>query len=310
MSAACVLGQGSAGRRHAALLAAAGFAVRTYDPAVPGGCGSETEALAGADVAVVASPSSEHERQAMLALSAGVPVLVEKPPALDAEGAGRLERRSRERGVPLGVAMNLRFHPGVVALRRLLPRAGKVGLAEVWCGSYLPDWRPGTDYRVTYSAQRALGGGVLLDAIHELDYLCWLLGPVSSVSAQLSRVSDLGIDVEDVALLRLEHASGALANVTLNYLDRGYHRGCRIAGAQASLDWDWGRETVSVSDGEVQRVAADVAPTYERQLTAFVDAVRRGTPPPVGADEARAVLAVVDAARASSLAGGAAVGIE
>ena len=60
----------------------------------------------------------------------------------------------------------------------------------------------------------ALGGGILLDAIHELDYLLWLLGPVASVSAELDRVSDLEIDVEDTALLSLRFASGLSAPST------------------------------------------------------------------------------------------------
>ena len=55
-------------------------------------------------------------------------------------------------------------------------RVGQLVGASAWFGSWLPDWRPDVDYRETYSAQRSLGGGVLLDAIHELDLLVWLAG--------------------------------------------------------------------------------------------------------------------------------------
>ena len=60
--------------------------------------------------------------------------------------------------------------------------AGSVGSSSVrlWFGSWLPDWRPAVDYRPTYSARAELGGGVLLDAIHELDMLVWLLGATPS----------------------------------------------------------------------------------------------------------------------------------
>ena len=66
--------------------------------------------------------------------------------------------------------------------------------------SYLPDWRPGTDYRKTYSAHRDLGGGVSIDLIHEWDYLTWLFGmPQKSVSV-IDKISNLEIDSDDIAI--------------------------------------------------------------------------------------------------------------
>lgn len=294
-----VLGQGSIGTRHAGLLRELGCDVVTYDPVAPGTAAGEAEALEGADAAIVASPTSEHARQAALAIDAGVPVLVEKPLALDAATAADLAARAETHGVPLGIAMNLRFHPGVRAVREALPSAGRPLRAAAWCGSYLPGWRPGTDYRESYSAQRALGGGVLLDAVHEIDYLTWLLGPATSVSALLPKVSDLELDVEDVALLQLELASGAVATITLDYVDRSYHRGCRIVGRDGTVAWEWGTEQVRTTDGVVE-APADAAPTYRAELEHFLVAVRDGTPPSTMPAEAVHTLAIVDAARRSA----------
>jgi predicted dehydrogenase len=310
---ACVLGQGSIGRRHAGLLLERGLEVTAFDPAgtVLDGVRSaagEAEALAGADIAIVASPSSEHARHARLALEAGVPVLVEKPLALDAADARALEALADRLGVPLGVGMNLRFHPGVRGVGELLPRVGRVWRAAAWCGSWLPGWRPGTDYRRSYSARSELGGGVLLDAIHEIDYLCALLGPVATVSAELPRVSDLEIDVEDVALLRLGMRSGARATITLDYLDRAYHRGCRIVGEDGTVAWEWDTGEVLLLDGDGtgERIAAppDAAPTYAAEQDAFLEAIAGGGPVPVSAAAGRHALEVVDAARSSAAAGG------
>jgi predicted dehydrogenase len=314
-----VLGQGSIGRRHALLAATLGHEVRGYDvrrDLAPlegiGRATSETDALEGADAAIVASPPSEHLRQAHLALEHGAHTLVEKPLAPSAAGVGELDAHARERGLLLAVAMNLRFHPGISTVRRLVCEGaiGRPLRASVWFGSWLPGWRPTRDYRDVYSARRELGGGVLLDSIHELDYALWTLGPVVGVRALLAHESSLEIDVEDLAVLILVHAGGTVTSVALDYLDRAYHRGCRVVGEEGTVRWSWREQAVELhpARGEPRRLAApsDVEPTYRAQLELFLgnaageersaDASARAT----SAREAEAALAIVDAARLAS----------
>jgi predicted dehydrogenase/RimJ/RimL family protein N-acetyltransferase len=312
-----VIGHGSIGRRHAAIALELGHEVAVYDPSPavqpPPGvlvAASPHECMTGADAAVVASPSSEHVSDARAAIELGVPVLVEKPLALDFAHAAELDCLAQKRGVMLSVAMNLREHAGVQALATLLAEdaVGRVLRASSWCGSWLPGWRPDSDYRRGYSARADLGGGVLLDvAVHELDYLLWLAGPARSVSALARRVSELEIDVEDMALIVVELASGSVAEVAVDYFDRSYTRGCRIVGSRGTLHWSWEDERLTHHDdaGRSSRrvVPSDVAPAYRRQLERFLGAVADGLPPPVPAAQARHALAVLDAARVSSRTG-------
>jgi predicted dehydrogenase/RimJ/RimL family protein N-acetyltransferase len=309
-----VIGQGSIGRRHAAILLELGHQVVVYDPSPavrsPPGVLAAASALAclqGAEAAVVASPSSEHPADARAAIELGVPVLVEKPLALDSAHAAELDCLAQERGVMLSVAMNLREHAGVQALTALLAEdaVGSILRASAWCGSWLPGWRADSDYRNSYSARAELGGGVLLDvAVHELDYLLWLAGPARTVSALTRQVSELETDVEDVAVIAMELASGAVAEVTVDYFDRAYTRGCRIVGSAGTLHWSWEDQRLTRHDasGTSSRLEApsDVAPAYRRQLERFLAAVLEDSPTPVPAAQARHVLAVLDAARASS----------
>jgi predicted dehydrogenase/RimJ/RimL family protein N-acetyltransferase len=309
-----VVGQGSIGRRHAEIALALGHELTVYDPdpavAPPPGAStaaSVMECLEAADAAIVASPSSLHAAHARAAIELGVPVLVEKPLALDAARASELDWLARERGTMLSVAMNLREHPGVQALSSLVAEGavGSVLRASAWCGSWLPGWRPGGDYRERYSARSELGGGVLLDvAVHELDYLLWLVGPARSVSALARRVSELETDVEDVALIAMELVCGGVAEVAVDYLDSSYTRGCRIVGSAGTVHWSWEQESLTRYDpsGAAHRLAvsSEVAPTYRAQLERFLQAVREGGPAPVSPASAQQVLAVIDAARVSS----------
>ena len=66
--------------------------------------------------------------------------------------------------------------------------------------SYLPDWRPGQDYRKTYSAHKDLGGGVSIDLIHEWDYLTYLFGWPKKVHSFIGKKSNLEIDSDDYAI--------------------------------------------------------------------------------------------------------------
>jgi predicted dehydrogenase len=309
-----VLGQGSIGSRHAGLALAEGCEVVAWDPTGQHAPGTESAAtpelaLEGADAAVIASPSVAHPAQARLALEHDCHVLVEKPVAVTADEAEGLAELAADRGLVAAAAMNLRFHDGPRTIRELLS-AGEIGrpvTASATCGSWLPGWRPASDYRRSYSARRELGGGVALDAIHEIDYATWILGPAVDDDARLARLSDLELDVEDVALFTLGHRSGVVSTITLDYVDRDYRRGMRVVGTAGTLSWAWESAEVRVTTDAGTRVVPApslAAQTYARQMRHFLAAAAGGpTDPLCGLAAGRDAVRVVDAARLASADG-------
>lgn len=205
--------------------------------------------------AIVATPTSSHLELALAAAARGCHFLVEKPLSDSLNGTGRLAKLVADNGLISLVGCNMRFHPGVRALHELVAEGvlGRILTARFEAGQYLPDWRPGTDYRQSYSARSELGGGIILDAIHELDYAGWLLGPVAEVSCFAGHVSDLEIDTEDVASMLLRFAQGALAEVHLDYVQRSYSRTCRLAGELGSARWDYSSNHVEIFLAETGR---------------------------------------------------------
>lgn len=116
------------------------------------------------------------------------------------------------------VACPLRYHPVIQYLKKEVQGLRIVG-AQVICSSYLPEWRPGVDYRDTYSAHRDLGGGVSIDLIHEWDYLYHIFGLPDNIMFCSGKKSDLEIDCEDTALYIAEYPD-KFVEVHLDYFGR------------------------------------------------------------------------------------------
>ena len=137
------------------------------------------------DAAVIASPAPCHIETATPLAKAGVHLLVEKPISSSTAGVSALIEICRAQGVVLMTGYNLRFLACMQRFKELLSenRAGRILSVRAEVGQYLPSWRPDSDYRRQVSAQAALGGGALLELSHEIDYLRWLFGEVSWVSA-------------------------------------------------------------------------------------------------------------------------------
>ena len=90
---------------------------------------------------------------------------------------------------------------------------------RVISSSYLPDWRPGVDYRNVYSAHKDMGGGVSIDLIHEWDYISYLIGFPQCVKSIIQRKSNLEIDSDDIAVYIAEYQD-KIVEVHLDYFGR------------------------------------------------------------------------------------------
>ena len=103
------------------------------------------------------------------------------------------------KGIPSYVACPLHYNAVLQYVKKNV-NPNDVICARAMSSSYLPDWRPGQDYRKTYSAHKDLGGGVSIDLIHEWDYLTWLFGMPTECHSMINKVSNLEIDSDDLAI--------------------------------------------------------------------------------------------------------------
>lgn len=173
------------------------------------------------------------------------------------------------------VAAPMRWCGTMLALKEELPRL-KPYSARVICSSYLPDWRPGVDYRTVYSAHREMGGGVTIDLIHEWDYLVELFGVPSQVYNLKGTFSHLEIDSDDLSVY-IARYPGLLAEVHLDYFGRTYRRSIELFCENGTVTADFGAGTLTLEDGTVRRYEEPVNRRYEREMEYFVDYARNGT---------------------------------
>ena len=264
----------------------------------------------GAGAALVTNPAPLHLGTGLRLAEAGVHLFVEKPLSHTLEQAAQLIDLCRQRALVLMVGYGFRFYPPHQHMKALV-EGGRIGRplflrAEV--GQYLPDWRPGRDYRTSVSARSETGGGALLELSHELDCARWMMGEVASVSAMVGHLSDLEIDVEDYAEISLRFASGAMGNVHLDMVQRPSTRTIRIAGTDGVITWDLAGHRVCVFDvmrkewDEVGTMPSfDFNQVYQDELEHFLSCIEgRAIPPGPGEAGYRVVEMVLAAKRSSS----------
>lgn len=241
------------------------------------------------DAAIICTPPALHSEPAVNLISAGVPVLIEKPLAHNMIHANAIAAAEESFSVPgvdapiVAVGYSLRFHPAIQFIRdELLPHIGQVRYARAEVGQYLPDWHPGEDHTKWYMSYESQGGGALLDLSHEIDYLLHMFGQVHNARGVVKRMCDITVDSDDIAEFTMSFRNRMIASVHMDLIDRNYNRRLRIVGDNGSIDWDWNRGTIlnGVPNPKygtgIQEYRRDRNIQFEQELAAFIQSIQQG----------------------------------
>lgn len=316
-----VIGYGSIGKRHTGNVAAAGHVpiLVRHSPTAPNQNGfreylSIEKALATEDTidaAIVCSPTSRHRHDALTLIANDVPFLLEKPPADDLAQTLEIRKRIKESQFTYyDLAFTLRYYPVLKTIKAFLPQIGPLYFARIAAGHYLPAWRPGVDYRTTSSASKALGGGVHIELIHEIDYCIWFFGVPEQIVGTVDKVSNLEIDSVDVCSALLQYSNGFMVEMHLDYLSHNPKRGCMIVGQNGTLEWEMDKKAVNYYEPGYKDATTvyqlpddyDFNACYQDELGHFINIVQGKASPRVDIDVGVQAMRVVDAiARSSTL---------
>lgn len=320
-----IIGLGSIGERHLhnlrsiaprSTIAVLRQSIRiNSETAAPDGANylfsSKEEALDFNPVAaIIASPAPFHVSIAITLAERGIHLLIEKPLSDNLSNVERLIEICKFKKLKLLTAYNFRFSESAQRIKQTLESGdiGTVVSVNVDVGQYLPDWRQDKDYRQTVSAQKHLGGGVLLELSHEFDYLRWFIGEVDSVFAYTKNTGELEVDVEDCADLLLKFTSGAVATVHLDFLQRTPYRTSKYIGDKGILTWNAISGEICVQAKGSSRSTVLNSPSnnrndmYVHELKHFIDCIVNDSTPVVTGYDGLKALEIVAAAKESSVA--------
>jgi predicted dehydrogenase len=274
------------------------------------------------DAVVIGTPSGAHMEPAVAAAKAGKHVIVEKPLEITLSRCDRIIAACDKAGVKLSTIFPSRFHESAVELRRAVEdgRFGRLTLGDAYVKWFrTQEYYDSGKWRGTWELD---GGGALMNqAVHSVDLLLWLMGPLAEVTAHAATLAHQRIAVEDVVTATLQFKNGALGVIEASTAAYpGYLKRIEIHGSQGSaameeediVRWDFAspnRRDAAVREKMAGRIsggggASDPAAIghhgHARQLRDFVEAIAKNRAPAIDGVQGRlaveAILAIYKSA--------------
>lgn len=277
------------------------------------------------DAVAIATPSGAHLEPGLAAAKAGKHVIVEKPLEITLKRCDRLINECDKRGVKLATIFPSRFHESSKLMRKAVDenRFGRLTLGDAYVKWHrTQQYYDSGAWRGTWDLD---GGGALMNqAIHTVDLLAWLMGPVAEIQAQTATLAHKRIEVEDVAVATLKFVNGALGVIeatTAAY--PGYLKRIEIHGAEGSAvleeedikKWDFARrargdaaiEKKMASSKSTGGGAADPAAIghhgHAAQVKDFVNAIKNDVDPAIDGREGRRSVEIILGIYKSAMSG-------
>ena len=249
---ALIISMGSIGTRHAEVLTSMGIEVSaiTSQNIRSLECFNDLKSanLDKFDYFIIASPTHLHyEHLSYIDTNVSGKIILCEKPLFD-------KFRDFNPNNKIFIGYNLRFHPLILELKNML-NPSEILTIEARCGQYLPSWRQ-RKYTSSYSAKKELGGGVLLDLSHEIDYISFLSdSSLELIKSCQAKVSNLNITSDDICMI-LAKCNKTLINISLNYLSKTPYRQILIETNNNSYHLDLITNTLKIvdQDGKITQI--------------------------------------------------------
>lgn len=196
------------------------------------------------DIIVICSPSSFHYKHMQIVEQNfnNIKVLIEKPLF---DKFYKIKTKVKNKYF---VGYNLRFHPVINYLKKKISNK-KIFSINIISHSFLPSWRK-KNYTRSVSARKKLGGGILLELSHELDYLRWIFKNISILNVFNRKISNLKINTDDILNISGKIRKKIFFNLNSNFFSRINNRSIKIDGMNFSINANLIKNKIEVNSGQ------------------------------------------------------------
>jgi len=230
------------------------------------------------DLTIFCTPSSKRLEILKVLKKTKTHILFEKPLTNNFK---RTKKILEKKNTIYKVGYNLRQLKILTKFRSLLnnKKIGKIYSYHIEAGQFLPDWRK-RDYFKTVSARKNLGGGVILELSHEIDYAIWLFGKIMKVKSISGKLSNLRIDTEDTSKILLLNENKAIGSINLDFLTRNKKRFCHVVGSKGELILDFNKKNIkyynnnSMKWSNIYKNNQEIKETYLSQLNEMMKVIK------------------------------------
>lgn len=208
------------------------------------------------DCTLICTPPNSHIKIAKKALESNSHVFIEKPLSNSLIGIEKIEKLAKEKKLKVFVGYSFRFEKGLKIIKKLIStnEIGEIFSFDAYEGWHLSNWRPWQNYKKSYTTKKNLGGGIILDGSHELNYLQWLGGKIELVYCIYSKIPKIAKNVEGIAEILIKFNSKAIGRIHLDFLNPKYNRHCEILGDKGSIIWSFENKTIEIRKNNYKKI--------------------------------------------------------
>lgn len=257
------------------------------------------------DITFICNPSSKHIRFANMVAKIKSDIFIEKPLSNNLVGLKSLINRVNKNKLVCTVGYQMRFHPLILDLKKIIDKEkyGKLKTIKSSFGLFLPNWHKYENYKKVIYGKKKLGGGIILEMSHEIDYLNWLLGgKLINSKSFFSKISNLDIDVEDIfhsLLIYKKGNSNILVNLSMDFIQKLPERKSIFLFEKKIIILDLIENSLTLKELDKKKgkkkklINFNRDKVYKDQIQSFLINVKKRTVPKVNLNESYQLLKLI-----------------